>query len=492
MLSARRTEHRDGTLSQTVSGGVLDLRIVLISTYELGRQPFGLASPAAWLEHAGASVRCLDLAVQALDQQAVQAADLLGIYLPMHTATRLAVPLLTRLRALNPRAHVCCYGLYAPPNADLLQALGADTILGGEFEPGLVALARRVADGSPTRHGGIAADADAEQAAGRRGAPKTEPLIQLERLRFEVPQRRSLPPLEAYAHLFDDRGRHTVGYTEATRGCKHTCRHCPIPPVYGGHLRVVQADVVLRDIEQQVAAGAEHITFGDPDFLNAPLHAMRIVDSLHRRWPHVTYDATIKIEHLLRHTDLLRGLKDTGCLFITSAVESVDDRILSLLDKRHTRADVLTAVAACRQVGLSINPTFVTFTPWTSVRGYVDLLHTLVELDLVEQVAPIQLAIRLLIPSGSHLLQLSDIRALVAEFDPGSLCYPWQHPDPRVDALHAAVLACVKSDPSRGADRPGLFGRVWRIAHDALGVERELRLAPSARGMPRLSEAWFC
>ena len=37
------------------------VRVALISTYEMGRQPFGLASPAAWLRRAGAQVTALDL-----------------------------------------------------------------------------------------------------------------------------------------------------------------------------------------------------------------------------------------------------------------------------------------------------------------------------------------------------------------------------------------------------------------------------------------------
>ena len=46
------------------------LQVVLISTYELGRQPFGLASPAAWLRQAGARVTCLDLSVERLNEEA--------------------------------------------------------------------------------------------------------------------------------------------------------------------------------------------------------------------------------------------------------------------------------------------------------------------------------------------------------------------------------------------------------------------------------------
>src|ERR1700724_71743 len=125
--------------------GILRLmNIVLISTYELGRQPFGVVSPAAWLRKRGHEVACFDLTRQELDQNVVRAAALIAIYLPMHTATRLAAKLIPTLHEQNPGAHVCCYGLYAPMNAEYFRKLGARTILGGEFEGGLVRLADRI------------------------------------------------------------------------------------------------------------------------------------------------------------------------------------------------------------------------------------------------------------------------------------------------------------------------------------------------------------
>src|SRR5581483_1765902 len=123
------------------------MHVVLISTYELGRQPFGLASPAAWLREAGAEVTCLDLAREPLDEAAVRAADLIAFYVPMHTATRLGARAAARVRDLNPSAHLCFYGLYAPVNERFLRGLGAQTVLGGEFEAGLVHLAARLRRG---------------------------------------------------------------------------------------------------------------------------------------------------------------------------------------------------------------------------------------------------------------------------------------------------------------------------------------------------------
>ena len=120
------------------------MRVVLISTYEMGRQPFGLASPAAWLRQAGATVVCQDLSRSRLDREAIVAADVVAFYVPMHTATRIAAHVVQHVKALNPRAHLCFYGLYAPVNEAFLRSLGAHTILGGEFEAGLLSLVRRL------------------------------------------------------------------------------------------------------------------------------------------------------------------------------------------------------------------------------------------------------------------------------------------------------------------------------------------------------------
>lgn len=461
-----------------------DLNVVLISTYEMGRQPFGLASPAAWLREAGAQVTCLDLAIERLDPAAIKGADLIAFHVPMHTATRLAASFVERVRRMNPTAHLCFYGLYAPVNEAYLREIGADTILGGEFEAGLVALAERLA---------------AERLMATAGRPQPEQTIALQRQRFLVPDREALPDLSRYAHVTMPGGQTRVtGYTEASRGCKNLCRHCPIVPVYGGRFFIVQPEVVLEDVARQVEAGARHITFGDPDFFNGPTHAMRIVTALHERFPDVTYDVTIKIEHLLKHQQHLPTLRETGCLFVTSAVEAVDDRILEIFDKHHTRADFLRVVSLFREAGLHLNPTFVTFNPWITLQGYRDLLTVILEHDLVGSVSPIQYAIRLLIPAGSRLLELPFVQEFIEPFDPAALAYPWTHPDPRMDRLHAEVMALVGAQGDTPDDRFATFQRIWELTEAAAGnnVSDPFNLvatgALSREPIPHLSEPWYC
>ncbi|HHC08703.1 MAG TPA: radical SAM protein [Actinobacteria bacterium] len=439
---------------------------MVVSTYELGRPSFDVASAAAELAAAGADVEILDLSVGA-DLDRVAGARFVAFHVPMHTATRLAVSAARRVRELAPGATRCFFGLYAPLNAELLGRFGE--VVGAEFEGDLVAAYRRTVGDHPPRPG--------------------------RRRRFRVPDRSGFPPLERYARLRLPSGELRVaGATTTTRGCRHRCRHCPIVPVYRGRFVAVPAEVVIADVRQQIAAGAEHLTFADPDFLNGPTHALRIVRRLHAAFPDLTYDVTIKVAHLLRHRRLLPTLRDTGCVLVTTAVESFDDRVLARLAKGHTAADAERALEVLAEVGIAANPTFVPFTPWTTLEGYLGLLDRISELGLVGAVAPVQYAIRLLLPAGSRLLDLPEVAAVAGDFDPDALAHPWRHPDPDVDALWREIDAVVRREVGRDADRAAVFGEVRRRALHAAGrpAPRALEAVPDPVTVPYLTEPWYC
>ncbi|HEY9145816.1 MAG TPA: CUAEP/CCAEP-tail radical SAM protein [Thiobacillus sp.] len=440
-----------------------------MSPYELGRQPFNLAQPAAWFAREHIAAACVDLSQQKLDPATFAHAEFVAIYLGMHTATRIAAAALPKIRALAPRARIAAFGLYAPVNAAWLKSLGVEAVFGGESEPDLLAWVQS----------GVAPD---------------DTVVRRDRIEFLLPERRGLPDLQRYAKLiFADGTQKITGFAEASRGCKHLCRHCPVVPVYEGKFRIVPVGTVIADIAQQVEVGAAHISFGDPDFLNGPTHALKVAESLHARFPDLSWDATIKVEHLLNHADLLPRLKECGLLFIVTAVESVDDAILDRLAKSHTRADFETALAHCRALGIALAPTFVPFTPWTTLTGYRELLATLLRLHLVEAVPPVQLAIRLLVPQGSYLLQLPDFAARVGAFDEAMLGYPWQADDPRVDALQGEIMAWVMDAEKAALPRDEVFAGIWARTHAALGETAPV-LDPAQFGapIPHHSEPWYC
>ena len=458
--------------------------ILLVACYELGHQPHGASLPAAFLERAGFAPAALDLSVEALDADKVARARLIYVSVPMHTALRLGVHAAGEIRALNPSAHVCFHGLYAALNARWLLDHGGDSAIGGEAEQALVELAEALEAGEPPDIRGVSVR---DLAA----APR------LERVDFVPPARSLLPSLERYARLEDDGAHRLVGYTEATRGCRHLCRHCPIPPVYHGRIFAVPVETVMADVRRQVVMGAAHITFGDPDFLNAPAHALRVARLLHSEFPSLTFDFTAKVEHVLEHRALFPELVSLGALFMVSAVESLSNTVLARLDKGHTRADVFEALRITRAARLPLRPSLVSFTPWTTMDDYLDVLEVVAREDLIDHVDPVQFTIRLLIPPGSLLLEHQAIRPFLAAFDPASFGYPWTHPDPRMDRLHREVTDLVAGATRAGEDALLTFTRVRALAFGTAG-----RLVPISAGaddavarrrrVPRLTEPWFC
>ncbi len=468
-------------------------RILLLSCYELGHQPLGVAWPAAFLEAAGFRPGVQDLSAQPLDEEAVRRAALVALSVPMHTALVLAMPVAARVRALNPGAHLCFHGLYAQLNREYLLAGVADSVLGAEAEPALVKLAQQLECG--------AAGAAPESAAAGASTAHS-----LERTRFPPSQRNQLPPLTSYVRLAElDRAglpvERAVGYVEASRGCKHGCRHCPIPPVYQRRFVIVDAHVVHQEIAARVAEGAQHITFGDPDFLNGPGHALKVLRRMHAEFPALTFDFTTKVEHILRHSDLFPELRALGGRFVVSALESLSDTVLAHLDKGHTRKDAQAALRIVSAAGLVLRPTFVAFTPWTTLRDYLDLLDFVGRNGLVHHVDPVQFTLRLLAPPGSWLLRLPDgapgpLAAIDGEMDAPGFQYRWRHPDPRMDLLQAQVSALVEA--AAGNDTPpeqtfaALLRAAWLHAGQLEQATQRLAAWPPSAPAPRLTEPWFC
>lgn len=450
--------------------------VLLVSTYELGHQPQGIASPAAFLGRAGFRPSSLDLSVEPFDDGLVRRARLVAVSVPMHTALRLGLDAAGRIRAVNPGAVVAFHGLYAPLHAPLLLESGASAVLGAECEEELVALARAVERGE-----------DLGRFVHRAGSA-----FPRERLDYPVPSRGGLPPPQRYARLREvDGHERPAGYAETTRGCLHLCRHCPVPAVYGGRFFAVPAEVVLADVEQQVALGITHVTFGDPDFLNGPQHALRVCRELHRRFPTLTFDFTAKVEHLVRDASLLPELVASGAVFVVSAVESLSDRVLAKLEKGHVRDDVFGAFAACERAGLPLRPTLVPFTPWETLDGYLDVLDTFEERGWLGRIDPVQFSLRLLVPPGSLLL--GDPELPLDGLDAAALTWRWHHPDPRMDALQARVAALVDAAATRGEDAATTVAAVKALALAAAGrVHSHVARPFSTAGTPRLTESWFC
>lgn len=466
--------------------------ILLISCYELGHQPHGISLPLGFLRNAGFAPDSMDIAVEAFDTAKIGQARFIGISVPMHTALRLGVRVVRRIREINPEPIICLYGLYAVLNAEYLLENGVDFCIGGEFEAPLTALVETLELHSQNNslHSTLNVQIEGVIQPGANARPL------LRRLLFAVPSRDTLPALEKYAHL-EHKGEHRLtGYVEASRGCVHLCTHCPIPPVYDGRFFVIPREIVLEDIRRQVSAGATHITFGDPDFLNGPTHSLRIIRAMHEEFPHLTFDFTAKIEHILEHRKIFPELAASGCLFMISAVESLSDTVLEILSKGHKHEDIVEALKIVQNAGIALRPTWVMFTPWTTIDDYTNVLEFLDTHNLIDHVDPVQYAIRLLIPPGSILLECPAVKPYLGSLNQASFSYEWCHPDPRMDELHKTVSTLVERESQAGEDEMGIFYKVWTLAAKMRGDSLPDSTYRGRRAdriqVPRITEAWFC
>jgi radical SAM superfamily enzyme YgiQ (UPF0313 family) len=430
------------------------MRVLLVSTYELGHQPLHLASPAARLLADGHEVRCLDLAVELWDDERFSWADKVAFSVPMHTAMRLAVPAVDRLRRGRPQIPVAFYGLYAAIGAPTESA----TRIVGEYEDELSQWAVGDVDRSQTK-------------------------IDLGKKSFLKPARHLLPALDLYAKLEIDGEQRLAGYVEASHGCRHRCRHCPIPAIYDGRYRVTGLEIVRADVGQLVDMGARHVTFGDPDFLNAPRYALDVLREVSLSFPGLTFDLTVKVEHILEHAEIWHELAALGVIFVVSAFETTNDQVLALLDKGHTASDMATAVKILHAAGISVRPSWLPFTPWTGTGDLADIMQFLADHDLFGSTDPVQMSIRLLLPEGSLLLDLPETQAAISGYDQDSLSYLWTG-DPRTDDLQKRLAGIAET---WAADPGQALSVMWEAVK---GDEPVPSLA--GRPAPRLTEAWFC
>jgi radical SAM superfamily enzyme YgiQ (UPF0313 family) len=444
------------------------VHILAVSTYELGHQPHHLALATAALTARGHTVQPIDLAVDQWRTTLLVDVDAIVVAVPMHTAMRLALDVVGSIRRERPQIPVAMFGLYA------IEDMAPDGVarFAGEFLEPLTEWADAIA--RDTHPVDLAA-------AVRTASPRTL-----------IPLRDTLPGLDNYARLSHEGDERTAGYVEASTGCRHRCRHCPVPVIYDGRVSIADPDTVLADITQQVEAGAAHITFGDPDFLNAPVHSRRVVAAMHDRHPDVTFDATVKVEHILDRPQIWAEFAAANCLFVVSAFEILNDDILARLDKGHSAADIARAVDLLRDHGIEIRPSWLPFTPWTSIVDIVDVFRFIASNDLIPNTDPVQLAIRLLIPKGSLLAGSDDASDWLGDFDADRLSYTWVSSDAAVDDLQRRLHVLAESH--NHDDPVATFQRMWNEVAARADIDPESITIPAGAALarPRLMENWFC
>lgn len=443
-------------------------KVLAISTYELGQQPLVLARIASILDAEEIKYTLCDNSVANLSFEHVEDFFLTDgnqpthilISVPMHTATQLGRKIAQKARnAFGDGVTIIALGLYAKV------ALSTGSL----FDLGLDSLTQK-----------SLLDSLGIEAAQRPNA------------RDEKPNRNTLPSISNYAHLMLENEKRLVGYVETTTGCAHKCRHCPVPVIHNGKFKAIRYDIVLSEIGELYQQGARHITFGDPDFFNGPTHALKIVRNMHKVWPDLSFDATIKVEHVLEHPDIWDEMHGSGLEFIVSAFEHSSDYILGKLAKGHTKDDMVKALEILRSAGIEVRPSLLPFTPWTNKENLLELIEFIFDHNLIGSIDPVQMSIRLLVPLGSLLMTDADLD--LGPWNPETLSYEWQSADPEIDFLQIKFSEIAQQSESRQENPVETFIRMREVAYAHFELKAPARETPLVDicSKPRLSESWFC
>ena len=146
-----------------------------------------------------------------------------------------------------------------------------------------------------------------------------------------------------------------------------------------------------------------------------------------------------------------------------------------------------------------MRPSFLPFTPWTTLDDVLDLLDFVAEHDLIGNVDPVQYTIRLLLPEGSLLLDHPELAGRTsAPTTPNGSPTPGPRPTRKTDRLQARLAALVGQSVAAGEPIATMFSRVSAAAYEAAGradgPARRPEPVPcgSVEARPRLTEPWFC
>ena len=428
------------------------MKILLLSFYDLGKQPKIISELYKKLDNGSNQIDIVDYSIEEKDLT-LDNYDVLGIYASMHTASVLAEQYL-RDRKLPNKLFV--FGLYANVFSEMFSNF---------------------------------------QSIHSFDSDELESLLEVQlnpnySFKHSVPDRTILPSITDYSHIVDGSNNLIAGSVETTYGCKHEYTHCPVPIQFKGMFKTFGTEKIITDVTNQVEEGAKHISFNDPDFFNGPKHALKILQLLNEKHPSITYDSTIKVEHILKYPDYFQELKNLNMLFVISAFETTNDHVLNILQKNHSFNDLNKAVELSLENNIDIRPTWMPFSPWTEQNDLISIIKLIENYKLRETVDPIQLTIKLLVPKNSLILKRPEMKEYLLDYDPASFSYAWKYKFPNIDNIQNELFTYVLQHESENeyTQYLGLVDILESHTNETLLNSEKY----SQRIVPKLSETWFC
>jgi anaerobic magnesium-protoporphyrin IX monomethyl ester cyclase len=341
--------------------------------------PLGVSYLAASLQQAGHEVNLIDCTFldrhAALEKALAVGAEVVGIY----CMVTMLEDCLRFAKELRPTCELLVAGGPLPTCNPEAFMEHFDVVVGGEGEQTMIELLRaHEANADLNEVAGITCRTDsAWPARGKLVHTQERPFTKdLDRIPFPA---RELLPNDSYIQY----GRNKYGYSittvMSTRGCPYRCEFCS-NVVFGGSYRERSPENVVDEVEAALALGYDRISFADDVFTMKRERVLWVCREIRRRGLDFKWECLGRVDALDEPTAL--EMKAAGCTRIFFGIESGNEAMLELMNKKITTQEARQAVAAAHRAGLEVGAFFILCYPGDTDDSVLQTLHFAASLPL--------------------------------------------------------------------------------------------------------------
>jgi anaerobic magnesium-protoporphyrin IX monomethyl ester cyclase len=177
---------------------------------------------------------------------------------------------------------------------------------------------------------------------------------------------------EAYKKYYLDRFGYSITSMITSRGCQFSCDFCS-RPIFGADMRMRSVANIVDEVEQIAALGYERVWFADDCFTLNRRHLLDVCSEIVRRRLDVGWECLSRVDTM--NVEMAKGMKRAGCIGVFFGIESGNDSVLNIMNKRITTAQAEHAVYEAKAAGLKVGAFFIIGYPGESNKTVLDTVR---------------------------------------------------------------------------------------------------------------------
>ncbi|MFA5014851.1 MAG: radical SAM protein [Actinomycetota bacterium] len=165
----------------------------------------------------------------------------------------------------------------------------------------------------------------------------------------------NLPFLERDSHLHRKQySPDTISLIITGRGCPYACTFCASEKIWKRKVRFRSPFNIVDEINIVYKKyGSRHFKFRDDTFTLNKQRALEICELLIRQKLPITWQCETRADCL--DEELVRKMKEAGCIGVSIGVESGSERILKYIEKGETKEKIAEGIKLLRKFGINVS-----------------------------------------------------------------------------------------------------------------------------------------